>query len=147
MVTSAIGERNHLQNHNEEKLAEFQQLRSDRDRRDWLAAFLLDPESGGCSGSNYTVRETSSKGHEKEVWVTEAIMAGPKYMNSADHAHIAIKSMTSRPHKLNAALRQAGIKEYKLTEEFIELIKGTTSGAEVRQKLDLEADDYNAVKN
>ncbi len=51
------------------KYGEFKRLKSDRDRRAWLATFVLDPASGGCSAQSTTVvsNEQSEESCEMRV--------------------------------------------------------------------------------
>ena len=110
--------RNQVLSANTEKDAEYRALQTDAERRQFLIDYILDPESC-CKriGTNSTSRSTNRRETSKVEWLTEEQLAGPKYLNSAAHAKIAIKSMRERPHKTNAGLRAAGVKEYEYFKE------------------------------
>ena len=59
-------------------------------------------------------RRATTTESEKTIWITEAELAGPSYLNSKTNAAIAIKSIVSRPHE-NVALAGAGVKQYQWT--------------------------------
>ena len=46
----------------------------------------MDPKSGNNIGSNLTVKKTQDIDGLTEVWLTEAELAGPQYMNSTENA-------------------------------------------------------------
>ena len=54
----------------EAKYCEFKKLKTDRDKRSWLATFILDPKTGGCSASSHTTVGHESVDETIEIWVT-----------------------------------------------------------------------------
>lgn len=60
---------------------QYQQLTSDAAKRDWLAAYLLDPETACSQGVNRTlaIEETLQQGTGS--WMHETEIAGPKGIN------------------------------------------------------------------
>ena len=138
--------KHHLSVHSPEKLGEFKRLKTDQQRREWLAEYFLDPESGGCVGKNITTRTNEGCEGETEVWVTEEELAGPMHMNSARLAGIAIKSMDSRPRE-NEALRAAGVLQYKRVTKKTTNKRKLTESAGVEQQCALSAEDYANIKN
>ena len=81
------------------------------------------------------------------VWLTETELASSYWLNSAEHAKIAITTMTPRPHSTNEGLAKAGIKEYKHFVKRTELEHAITQGASVTHECDLSADQYTSVRD
>jgi hypothetical protein len=71
--------RSHLQTHSPDRYAEFQQIASDKERREWLAEYLVDPTCGSCVGKNWTQRTTNRSSLEDEEWLLKTQLAGPSY--------------------------------------------------------------------
>ena len=74
-----------------EKAAQYQNSLSEIEKREWLLAYLLDPETGGTI-KNLTERITEHEVSKVRVWLTKAQLAGPSFLNSAEHADIVFKS-------------------------------------------------------
>lgn len=128
-----------------ERLAEYNALKSDMERRQWLCEYMIDPETAKCQATNTTERATTDDTTEAEVWVTETEYAGPKWLNDKAQAAIAITAMTSRPHKRNAALRAAGVLEYLV---IVDEKKSTTTlrqSAATSATADMSAEQYVSV--
>ena len=82
-----------------------------------MAAFLLDPASGGGVAYNETKRTQRKQSNMIEVWVTEWEYGVPNYLNNQEHAADAMQSLESRLHSRNQALAAAGVLEYQQTLE------------------------------
>ena len=100
---------------NTEALEEYAKAKG-VDKRNALARFLVDPESGGCKATSRTTVVQDDLTEVDVRWVTEDALGGPLYLNNAKHAALYVTDMASRPHKGSKALREAGVLEYKLTE-------------------------------
>ena len=130
-----------LKTHNTQKALEFKALQTDMSRREWLCEYMLDPEAGGCVGKNFTQRVTTRQDEDKEVWVTEATLGGPLYMNDKAAAKIAITAMQSRPHE-NPALAKADILQYHYTFSEKSTKRALIDGVGTEQTVGLSAEDY-----
>ena len=73
----------------EGKHAQFKKLEKEEQKRDWLAAFVLDPSTGG-SCTNTTTRTHDYVQQTRVLWVTEEQYSGPLFLNSVEHARIAL---------------------------------------------------------
>ena len=112
--TSAM--KTHLSTHNADQLALYNKVKSDTERRDFHAAFLLDCKSGGCVGKNYAERRTERKENTKKVNLTETQIA--QLLNSEALAKIAITTCGKKLHD-NKALADAKVYvyEWSISEE------------------------------
>ena len=68
------------------KYQDYRKLTADKDRREWLSTFILDPASGGCVGKVETSVSHQRSVEATEQWVTEAELAGPRFLNNEQHA-------------------------------------------------------------
>ena len=75
-----------LKSTNVEKYVEYSKLKDDVDRRQWLAAFLVDPASGGSIARNTVEREITTAESGKHAWMTIEEFGGPKGINSLGRA-------------------------------------------------------------
>lgn len=126
----------------DDKNGEFQKLNNDAERREWLAAYIMDPEKGGCLGKNWTQRTSVSSTATVWVWLTQAELEGPRWLNSKENAKIAVSSMTSRKHSTNKALYDAGVLEYRHEIRKEELKKAIEEGARLEQEAEVAPKDY-----
>ena len=92
----------------------YSKCANDKKRYQWVAEYMLDPKKVKCKGATSVSRRATTTESEKTIWITEAELAGPSYLNSKTNAAIAIKSIVSRPHE-NVALAGAGVKQYQWT--------------------------------
>ena len=89
----------------------------------WLSRFCLDWKTMGTTATARTTTAVASKDESKwtKVWVTEAQLAGPYYLNSVSDAARSIAFKESRPHSTDKGLHDSGVLEYEhwyLKEEF-----------------------------
>ena len=90
----------------------YSQCKDDKDRHQWVAEYILDPQKVKCKGATSASRIATTTDSETTIWITEDELTGPSYLNSKPNAAIAIKSLGSRPHE-NVALAGAGVKQYQ----------------------------------
>ena len=76
------------------------------------------------------------------VWLTQAELEGPRWLNSKENAKIAISSMNSRKHSTNKALYDAGVLEYRHEIRREELKKAIEEGARLEQEAEVAPKDY-----
>ena len=133
-----------LQTQCPEKLEEYRSLKNGMEKREWLAAFLVDPSSGGSTVSNTTSRSITHTERDTEIWVTEDEYGGPRYLNNPEMAKEAVKAMKPRPHR-NTCLAQLGIKEYKLVKDEVTKDKTLKQEASMTTTADLEPGDVAGV--
>ena len=127
------------------QLAEYKKLTDDLQRRSFLAAFILDPASGGCSVTNETSRAVINKKGSQEVWITEDELGGPKYLNNKQHAAILAPSLETRPHE-SPALAAAKIKQYKYHIAIDEKTQIEKSKVSVKADSELTPEQYLEVQ-
>ena len=116
------------------------------DQRSWVARYLMDPASGGCTGKNTTRVESGSVDDEVEVWVTESELGGPKYFNNMMHASIAIRELDSRPHEI-ASLAKENVLQYALTKKEVRRFKKKSESAEVSVESTLTKEQFEKVRD
>eukprot|EP00959_Pyramimonas_sp_CCMP1952_P044858 937110-Pyramimonas_sp.AAC.1 len=107
-----------LKNTHPDKYNQYQQLHTDEERRNWLAAFLIDPASGGSTATNTVSREVSRKEKTVGQWMTIDEYGGPKGINNMEHAKARCEAgeFTERPHE-SPILAAKDIKQYYVTIE------------------------------
>ena len=138
-----------------ERMQEYTRIKDELAKREWLASFCMDPESGGTyTATNKTTVSRVRDAELREVWLTEEELGGPKWLNSKTNAAIAIKSMKSRLHSRNSALRANVVLEYQhfyLECQHSYGIKKDTArlsqNASVEQKVDMDAQQYLEVSD
>ena len=129
----------------DDKKAEYEKLNSDAERREWLAEYILNPAEGGCLGKNWTQRTSVSSNKTAWVWLTQAELEGPRWLNSKELAEIAISSMASRKHSTNRALSDAGVLEYRHEIRKEEMTKAIEEGARLEQAAEVDPKHYTAM--
>ena len=97
----SISIRNHLERQNSAKFQEYSALSTSTARQEWLAGYLLDPKTGRSVGRNWTQRALNIIDNERDGW-----------LNSGEHAEIAITSLVSR-----SRLRSGRILQYQWASE------------------------------
>ena len=122
-------------------------VRTDQDRRQWLAQFVIDPRFATAEGFNVTEAFHINEDIDEERWATEEKLAGPTFYNCAKHAAVMTKSgeLEERPHR-NQALADAGVKEYKYTGDIVVRKKtGSHERNGVSLKTELNDQEYKDV--
>ena len=97
-----------------EQKVSYSRCQSDRERHQWVAEYLLDPQKVKCEGATSVSRSSTTTDKAVTVWITEEELAGPAHLNSKDNAAIAVTTLQHRPHEI-AALAAAGVKQYQWT--------------------------------
>ena len=131
----------HLKANDTEALSKYELLKSDIDRRNFLASYLIDPENASASCTNTTEKVTSNIDEKKGVWVTEDEYGGPMWLNNPAHAKIAVKGCQDRPHE-NPLLAAVGVKQYKVFKKTEVTSTGTIDKAKVKLDAAMTAEQY-----
>lgn len=122
--------------------------KSQDEKREWLARFVVDPKTAGAdlsAKSDASVGRVTDKVREY-IWITENQMAGPLCCNSKEDAAIQKDGLESRPHE-SAKMREHNIKQYKW------IFKKETETDRKEEKTTVRADasmneaDYQAVRD
>ncbi|CAK0801347.1 unnamed protein product [Prorocentrum cordatum] len=74
-----------LKSSHSEKYVEYGKLGGDEERREWLAAFIVGPKSGGSIMRNETSRSSSFIEKGEHAWMTIEEYGGPMGINSPAH--------------------------------------------------------------
>lgn len=125
---------------------DYKQLNNDFARHSFIVEYLLDPVAVTCKGKTFVARTSTTTSTSAWVWLTEAELAGPKWLNSTQNASIAISSMQSRLHSTNIALHDAGVLEYRhqIRKEMLE--KAVAEGARVEaETVELDQTHYETL--
>ena len=133
-----------LKKNHANRVCDYQTLADDQQRRDWLASYLLDPEGGGSYATNTVEKQTSNFDKGIELWVTEAEYGGPRFLNSKEHAAIAVKCLQSRPHE-NPKLAEAKVLQYNVTQAWKEFSQGTIESSKLTTETKITAQEYAEV--
>ena len=97
-----------------EQRVSYSKCPSDKERHQWVAEYILDPQKVKCQGATSVSRTSTTTDKEITIWITEAELAGPSYLNNKENAKIAATDLANRPHEIKA-LAAAGIKQYQWT--------------------------------
>lgn len=125
-----------------------EQAATDRDRRDWIAQYVLDPETTTKVGYNRTEAFKSNKNVADELWLTEEQLGSAQFLNSTAQAKVLCESgdLTSREHE-NPSLAALGIKQYMYVDKKVRREDGTTEIAGVSATTsELTTENYNEVR-
>ena len=120
----------------------------DEQRKLWLLQFVVDPKGSIATGFNSTEAFNGQTNVADEAWVTEAQLAGPKWLNSAEHASIMCKSgtMDERPHE-EECMCTAGVKHYYASKKKLQKNTGWKAKAGVRCEHELKPEEYSEVND
>ena len=66
----------------------YKGLKTDAERRDWLAYYCMDPAGAVTKGFNRQLNYDEQISDEATVRITKTQMAGPSYLNDASHVEI-----------------------------------------------------------
>ena len=122
-----------------EQKVSYSRCQSDRERHQWVAEYLLDPQKVKCEGATSVSRSSTTTDKAVTVWITEEELAGPTHLNSKDNAAIAVTTLVSRPHEI-AALAAAGVKQYQWTIKQHVLGKAITEAATIGSSAEMSAE-------
>jgi hypothetical protein len=132
----------------DEAKAGYKQLKTDEERRSWLAQYVIDPHTAVSKGFNSTVAFVSAKQSCKSGWVTEAQLGGPLYLNDTAAAKIMVESgeLQSRPHE-SQALAAEGAKQYYYSAAVDVSEAGIKEHAGVSTSAELNANEFQEVRD
>ena len=131
-----------------DKFVEYTRMQDDDDRREWLAAFLVDPKSGGSVVRNDTKRTTKTAETGAKAWLTIEEYGGPRGCNSLEHATLRCEGgeFASRPHE-SPLMAAKKIKQYYVPIDVQDTWeKSKTDEALLRTESKIGAEDVENVK-
>ena len=100
---------------------------------------MLDPKKVKCKGATSVSRNSATTDKEVTIWITEAELGGPSYLNNTGHAALAITTLVNRPHEIGA-LAAAGVKQYQWTIKQHVLGKAITEAATIGSSAEMSAE-------
>ena len=68
-----------------DSMQEYKDLKTDRERHEFMAEYLLDPKNVSCKGATFVSRTSTTTSTTTWVWLTEAELAGPSWFNSEEN--------------------------------------------------------------
>jgi len=116
----------------------YRRCESDQQRHQWIMDYILDPQKVKHEGSTTIRRESLTESKDTFVWVTEEELASSRYMNSQEHAKLAVKCLPSRPHDLDYLAKAGVLQYYYNTKEEVNK-KSISEAAELTQKCEISA--------
>lgn len=116
----------------------YKRCQTDVERHQWIMDYILDPQKVKHEGSTTIRRESLTESKDTFVWVTEEELASSRYMNSQEHAKLAVKCLPSRPHDLDY-LAKAGVLQYYYNTKEESNKKLISEAAELTQHSELTA--------
>lgn len=130
-----------------DKHSVYRTIRDPKVQKEYLISFMNDPEGGGSTMTNTTSKISSTRTRGRDIWLTEAELAGPKYYNDAALAKLALGGMESREHRTNAILRQMNVRQYGYIEDTEDTTNETRSSADLGVKCDLDPEHVDKVRD
>ena len=123
----------------------YNQFKTDQQKREWLAQYVLDPKIAKCTASNETAATDEKLAEEDEGWLYESQIAIK--LNDKEMAKILCESgeLQDRPAD-HEALNKAGYKQYWFVSKHFLNRTGTKQTNAVRAEVELSTDEYNEVK-
>ena len=117
----------------------YSKCANDKKRQQWVAEYILDPKKVKCQGATSVSRNSATTDKEVTIWITEAELGGPSYLNNTGHAALAITTLVNRPHEIGA-LAAAGVKQYQWTIKQHVLGKAITEAATIGSSAEMSAE-------
>ena len=59
----------------------YAQIKTDGERRQWLAQYVIDPQTATCEGINNTVAYDEQDNTSANKWVHLSELGGPNFLN------------------------------------------------------------------
>lgn len=105
--------------------SEYAKQKTDTEKRQWMAEFVLDPSFAATEGFNKSTAFDVSSEADNTRWLTEVQLAAPDALGCAEYARIAIQAgeLESRPHRL-ASLAKEGVTEYRFSWQVMKRLQG-----------------------
>ena len=127
-----------------EAKATYTAIRSDEERRAWLAQFVLDPATCSMHGVNKTTAFVETTNHEEDEWLTFEELCDK--VKSEKSAMILIKNneLETRPSRW-PSLAAEGVLEYHYWWARGSKKDGTREEAGTEARAELTADEYTQV--
>ena len=127
---------------NEQQKASFKET---KDKRSFLAPFLLDPDVSKCEVFNSNKKEITTGTQSRKVWLTLNQLASPVVLNSMEDALLVCSDLPERDHE-KPSMAAAGKKqyEYEVTEEVYNNLN--KESAELTSNAQVSAADYTTIK-
>ncbi len=125
----------------------YGRLKSDSDRRAWLAQYVIDPKTTTNMGFNSTTTYNEEVKVGKTLWLHESEIAGSKFLNDPEMARIICNSgeLEARPSE-HTALAEKGYKQYYFCKEELKKYTGVREEAGVQAEAQLRDDEYAEVQ-
>ena len=120
--------------------------KSDLQRREWLARFIVDPSSGGCKAEMSMTAVNDKLDTEQEFLVTEDELGGPQWLNNPQHAKWAIEELVPQPHEW-PSLAKRGVLQYKVSRKWLERQTGTKERASAITESTMTAEQFTQVSD
>ena len=126
---------------------EYKQLKSDSDRRAWLAQYVVDPKQATTTGFNRTTAVNEQMKEGAGQWLHESEIGGPRFLNDPEAARILCESgeLESRPSEYES-LAKVGKKQHYFNWELFRKKTGFRDEAGVEAQADLKPDEYSDIK-
>ena len=128
---------------------QYKQLKTDNDKRDWLAAYLLDPEAACNHGVNRTLAIDQCMKEDDSAWMHESEIAGPNGLNCPVLAKTLVESGElgdGRPSEY-ACFAKMGLKQWWFSKSRQLKKVGHRSERGVESSAELKADEAAEVRD
>ena len=121
-------------------------LKSDQDKRQWLAQYVIDPSSAKCSGRNVHSAYAQKEQVDDESWMYEAQIAAT--LKDAAMAKILCESgeLQERPAE-HESLAKKGYKQFWFVASRHVGRSGTRQEASITAEAELKPDEYTEVRD
>ena len=126
----------------------YRRLACDKERRDFMVQFVLDPQEFKGSAKNICSTINQKADRERGQWLMESQLAGPKFMHDKNLAKLLCESgeLESRPNEYKC-FRDMKIPQYYFTEAMLEKLTGSKEEASVEVTASVTKDEYEEVKD
>lgn len=116
------------------------ELKTDGEKREFLAQFCLDPSKYKGVAINETSVFLKNSEDTNGVWITEGEMGGPSYLNDKKLAEAIVKGkdLPERPHEL-PSLAKLDVKQYYFTKKYFRSSVGDSETSTVKKDGRVEA--------
>lgn len=124
----------------------YKKMSSDIERRDFLAAFVMDPAEFKAKGTNSVSATNDTIDEEQGEWLMQAQIAGPAFLNSESLAKTLCESgeLPSRPNEFEC-FRKKDIPQFWFTRSMLRKLTGVSEKAEVHMEASVTKSEYDEV--
>ena len=104
---------------------DYTKLKTDADRRSWLAQYVMDPKTATSTGFNRTTAVNSSMKVGNGQWLHESEIGGPRFLNDSKAAAVLCGSgeLDARDSEFESLAKQ-GWKQFFFPWEMIQKCTG-----------------------